>query len=316
MVMEQTRRHPASLLSLIGGTPLVELGHLSPKEGVRIFAKLEGQNPSGSIKDRIVLAMVERAEQSADLNPGDTIVEASSGNTAIALALVAKQKGYSVRVVIPGEVAPSIGDLLDLYGTEVIWCEPRAGMKGAIDLARDLGRSPGCHYLGQFENRINLDTHYWNTGAEIVRDLQRVDVFVAGIGTGGTITGVSRRLRETHPGVNVIGVEPRLGEALQGLRSLSEGYVPPLLDLSQLNRRFLVDNATAIQTAHTIIEKEGILAGISSGATLYAALRVAREMEQGNIVVMFSDGGWKYLPARPWAAAREGSEALDETHWW
>ncbi len=313
---EKTQKQPASLLSLIGGTPLVELSHLSPKEGVRIFAKLEGQNPSGSIKDRIVLAMVERAEQCGDLSPGDTIVEASSGNTAIALALVGKQKGYSVRVVIPGEVAPSIGDLLDLYSTEVVWCEPQAGMKGAIDLAVKLGSGRGCHYLGQFDNRINLDTHYQNTGEEIVRDLSEVDVFVAGIGTGGTIMGVSRRLRESHPRVAIVGVEPRLGEALQGLRSLSEGYVPPLLDLGQLNRRFLVDNATAIETAHTIVEKEGFLAGISSGATLHAALRVAQEMEQGNIVVMFSDGGWKYLPARPWAAAREGAEALDETHWW
>ncbi len=315
-MIEKTHKQPTSLLSLIGGTPLVELRHFSPREGVRIFAKLEGQNPSGSIKDRIVLAMVEQAERCGDLNPGDTIVEASSGNTAIALALVGKQKEYSVRVVIPGEVAPSIGDLLDLYGTEVVWCEPQAGMKGAIDLAVKLGSARGCHYLGQFDNRINVDTHYQNTGAEIVRDLSEVDVFVAGIGTGGTITGVSRRLRESHPKVTVVGVEPRLGEALQGLRSLSEGYVPPLLDLAQLNRRFLVDNATAIETTHTIVEKEGILAGISSGATLHAALRVAREMEQGNIVVMFSDGGWKYLPARPWAAASEGAEALDETHWW
>jgi cysteine synthase B len=289
---------------------------MSPKPGVRIFAKLEGQNPSGSIKDRIVLAMVEEAERRGVLHPGDTVVEASSGNTAIALSLIGKQKGYSVQVVIPGEVAPSIGDLLGLYGSGIVWCEPRAGMKGAIDLAQELSQPPGHFYLGQFDNRANLETHYRHTGEEIVRDLPSVDAFVAGIGTGGTITGVARRLREANPEVTIVGVEPRMGEALQGLSSLTEGYVPPLLDLKQLNRRFLVDSATAITTSHDIIEKEGIFAGISSGATLHAALRVAGQMDRGNIVVMFSDGGWKYLPARPWDAARQGSEELDETHWW
>jgi cysteine synthase B len=306
----------ATLLGLIGDTPLVELRRMAPKPGVRIFAKLEGQNPSGSVKDRIALAMVERAEQQGLLHPGDTIVEASSGNTAIALAMIAKQKGYAVRVIIPGEVAPSIGDLLELYGAEITWCEPRAGMKGAIDLALEMSQEDGFHYVGQFDNPMNLQTHYATTGDEIARALPVVDVLVAGIGTGGTITGVGRRLREANPDVKIVGVEPRMGEALQGLRSLSEGYVPPLLDLSLLSRRFLVDNATAIDMSRRIVESEGILAGISSGAALHAAFRVADDLPRGNIVVMFSDGGWKYLPARPWDAARSGSEALDETHWW
>ncbi|MDA0733873.1 MAG: cysteine synthase family protein [Chloroflexi bacterium] len=308
---------PAStLLSLIGNTPLIELTHLSPQKGIRIFAKLEGQNPSGSIKDRITLAMVEEAEIRGELRAGDTIIEASSGNTAIALALIAKQRGYQVRVIIPGEVAPSIGDLLELYGAEIIWCEPKAGMKGAIDLAREMAQAQGYHYLGQFDNRINQETHYRTTGKEIVQALSQIDVLVAGIGTGGTITGVGQRLREANPNLQIVGVEPRMGEALQGLRSLSEGYVPPLLDLTLLNRRFMVDSATAIDATHLIVEKEGLLAGISSGATLYAALRVAKDMDEGNIVVMFSDGGWKYLPARPWDAAKAGTEDLDETHWW
>ena len=308
---------PAStVLGLVGNTPLVELTRMSPKPGVRIFAKLEGQNPSGSIKDRIALAMIEKAETEGHLRPGGTIVEASSGNTAIALAFVGKQKGYAVRVVIPGEVAPSIGDLLHLYGAEITWCEPRAGMKGAIDLALEMSRSEGFHYAGQFDNRINLRTHYHHTGAEIAAALPSVDVFVAGIGTGGTITGVGRRFREINPQVKIVGVEPRMGESLQGLRSLSEGYVPPLLDLGLLDRRFLVDNATAIDMSRRIVEHEGILAGISAGAALHAAYRVAEDMDRGNIVVMFSDGGWKYLPARPWDAARAGSEALDDTHWW
>ena len=308
---------PAStVLGLVGNTPLVELAHMSPKPGIRIFAKLEGQNPSGSIKDRIALAMIEEAETEGRLRPGGTIVEASSGNTAIALAFVGKQKGYAVRVVIPGEVAPSIGDLLHLYGAEITWCEPRAGMKGAIDLAQEMSWSEGFHYVGQFDNRINLRTHYHNTGAEIAAGMPSVDVFVAGIGTGGTITGVGRRLREINPQIRIVGVEPRMGESLQGLRSLSEGYVPPLLDLGLLDRRFLVDNATAIDMSRRIVEHEGILAGISAGAALHAAYRVAEDMEQGNIVVMFSDGGWKYLPARPWDAARAGSDELDDTHWW
>jgi cysteine synthase B len=306
----------STLLGLIGNTPLIELPNLSPRRGIRIFAKLEGQNPSGSIKDRIALAMVEEAERRNDLRVGDTIIEASSGNTAIALALIAKQRGYRVRVIIPGEVAPSIGDLLELYGAEITWCQPRAGMKGAIDLAREMAQAAGCHYLGQFDNPINQETHYRTTGAEIVRELSRIDVLVAGIGTGGTITGVGQRLREANPRIQIVGVEPRMGESLQGLRSLSEGYVPPLLDLTLLSRRFLVDSATAIDTSHRIIEKEGLLAGISSGATLHAALRVARAMDTGNIVVMFSDGGWKYLPARAWDAARTGRTDLDETHWW
>ena len=305
-----------SLVDLIGNTPLVELTRMAPKPGVRIFAKLEGSNPSGSIKDRIVLAMVEAAERRGVLRPGDTIAEASSGNTGIALSLIGKLKGYRTQVIIPEQVAPSVGDLLKLFGAEITWCESRVGMKGAIDLAQEIAQSQGSHYLGQFDNTINLETHYRTTGAEIVRDLPQVDVFVAGIGTGGTITGVSRRLREVNPQVQVVGVEPRMGEALQGLRSLSEGYIPPLLDLKLLNRRYLVDSATAIDTARRVVEMEGIFAGISAGATLSAALRVAAGMDQGNIVVMFSDGGWKYLPARPWDAARAGSEDLDETHWW
>ena len=205
---DNTPASPLTLLSLIGNTPLIELPRFSPKPGIRIFAKLEGQNPSGSIKDRIVLAMVEEAEAKGELKPGDTIVEASSGNTAIALSLICKQKGYLVRVVIPGEVPPSIGDLLELYGAEITWCQPQAGMKGAIDLALEMAQSEGCHYLGQFDNRINLDTHYLHTGLEIVQAQPEVDVFVAGIGTGGTIMGVSRRLKETNPAEASLGWSP------------------------------------------------------------------------------------------------------------
>jgi len=311
-------RTPRSLLDLVGNTPLVELRSLAPKPGVRIFAKLEGGNPSGSVKDRIVLAMVEAAEARGELRPGDTIVEASTGNTAIALAFVAKQKGYRARVVLPKGVVPSMADVLHIYGAEFEWCEPSGGMRGAIETARSLAQRDGFYELGQFTRPENVEAHYRTTGAEIVADMasERVDVFVAGIGTGGTIMGVGRRLREAYPGVKVVGVEPRLGERLQGLRSLAEGYIPPLLDLDSLDGRFLVDSAHAIQFARRVAESEGFLAGVSSGATLSGAFRVAEKMDRGNIVVMFSDGGWKYLPSAPWDAAERSDHRLDEVHWW
>ncbi len=307
---------PTNFLSLIGNTPLVELTRMAPKPGIRIFAKLEGQNPSGSIKDRIVLAMVEAAELRGDLKPGDTIIEASSGNTAIALAMIGRQKGYKVRAVIPRGVVPSIVDIMGLYGAELIWCEPHAGMKSAIDLAQRVSESEGNYFLSQFTDGVNIETHYRTTGEEIVGALPQIDLFVGGIGTGGTVMGVGRRLREAFPDARVVGVEPRLGERLQGLRSLDEGFMPPLLDLKQLDGRFLVDAASAISMANSVVRMEGILAGVSAGATLHAAFRLAERMDKGNIVVMFSDGGWKYLPSRPWDAAEEGSRNLDETHWW
>jgi cysteine synthase len=313
---DSKRARPRDLLELIGDTPLVELKRLSPKPAVRIFAKLEGSNPSGSIKDRIVLAMIKAAEARGDLKPGDTIVEASTGNTAIALAVIAKRRGYRARIVLPRGIVPSVPDLLALYDAEISWEEPLGGMRGTIEAAHRIAEQGGFHELGQFTHQANVDCHYATTGAEIAAALDRVDVFVAGIGTGGTIMGVGRRLREEKPGVRVVGVEPRLGERLQGLRSLVEGYLPPLLDLDQLDHRYLVDSASAIATTRRIVQTEGIMAGVSSGATLHTALRVAEDMDQGNIVVMFSDSGWKYLPSRPWDAADTGDESLDEVHWW
>ena len=301
---------------LIGNTPLIAMPHLSTRPGVTIYAKLESQNPTGSIKDRIVHKMIQDAERYGSIKPGDTIVEASSGNTAIALAMIGKQRNYKIHVVIPNDVAPSIADILKLYGTKVTWCNSRVGMKGAIETAITLARDNGYHYLDQFDNEANINAHYETTGIEICDALPAVDVFVAGIGTGGTIMGVGRRLREVNPHVRLIGVTPRMGERLQGLRTFSEGYVPPLLDLNFLDGRFLVDTATAANAARLVVEKEGILAGISSGATLSVALRLAQNMTEGNIVVMFSDGGWKYLPASPWDAASAGSDSLDEIHWW
>jgi cysteine synthase B len=304
------------LLDAIGNTPLVELHHLAPHEGVRLFAKLEGQNPSGSVKDRIALAMVDAAEKQGEIRPGDTLVEASTGNTAIALAMVARQKGYELKVVLPEGVVPVIEDVLTLYGVEFIESEPKAGMLGAIETARTLSATRGWYAVRQFENPANLEVHARTTGEEIARALPEVDVLVAGIGTGGTIMGVGQRLRRQNPALRVIGVEPRLGERLQGLRNLDEGYRPPLLNLDLLNGRFQVASDQALAAAHRIIRTEGIMAGVSSGATLVAALRVAEQVKRGTFVLMFSDGGWKYLPTRPWDAALAGSRLLDETHWW
>jgi cysteine synthase B len=308
--------HPANLLRSIGRTPLVELKRMSPKPGVRIFAKLEGMNPTGSIKDRIAWGLIEAAERRGALKPGDTIVEASSGNTGIALAFVAKQRGYKARVVLPKGTAPVVQDILQLLDVEIAWAESHAGMKGAIELAAQMARDEGLHPLGQFNDPVNVEVHYRTTGAEIARALPQVDVFVAGIGTTGTIMGVGRRLREVSPGVKLVGVEPKLGERLQGIRSLSEGFIPPLLDLGQLDGRFLIDSAEAFECARMAARAEGILSGPSSGATLAGALRMAQRMDRGNIVVIFADAGWKYVPGRPWHAAEEGHPSLDEVHWW
>ena len=304
------------LLDHVGGTPLVELKRLQPREGVRIFAKLEGQNPSGSVKDRIALGLVRAAEAEGRIRPGDTLVEASSGNTGIALAMVGRRLGYHVNIVLPKSVAPSITDVLQVYGVETIFCDQCEDMKTSIDLAERLAGKHGWTPLRQFWSRTNRVVHYETTGAELVQQLPQIDVFVAGIGTGGTIMGVGQRLREANPQVRIVGVEPKLGDCLQGLRSISDGFRPPLLVLDELNGRRMVDNAAAIRAAERIFKEEAINAGVSAGATLHAALKEAERLERGNIVVMFSDSGWKYLPARPWQAAHAEEGRLDDVHWW
>jgi cysteine synthase B len=306
----------SGLLGRVGDTPLVELRHLSPNPGVRIFAKLEGCNPSGSIKDRIALGLVRDAELRGDLRPGMTIVEASTGNTAIALAMVARQRGYGIKVMLPEGVPPSIWDTLELLGAEIDWCKPCAGMRGAIEHARREAERIGGYALRQFSDPRNVRIHYEQTGGEISRAIDHVDVFVSGIGTGGTITGVGRRLREQNPAMRIVGVEPATGERLQGLQCIEDAFAPPLFDISLLNRRLRVTAARSLEMMRLVGEKEGIVVGVSSGATLSAAMREAEQLERGNIVVMFSDGGWKYLPTRPWGAMEQADTELDEVHWW
>ena len=306
-----------SILDYIGNTPLVEIPRMSPKPGVRIFAKLEGHNPTGSIKDRVAQYLVRQAEERGDLKPGQTLIEASTGNTALALALAAKQKGYKVKAVMLRRATPGMAELLATYGVEVIWCEPQAGMKGAIEMTERLSRENGWFNTRQFESAANLQAHYETTGPEILEAVPQVDVFIAGIGTGGTLMGAGKRLKERNPQTRIIGVEPKMGDQIQGLRSLQEGYIPPLLDLDMLDGRFLVDTAEAFESARALLENEGILAGVSSGAVLSCAQRIAGRMDSGNIVVIFADGGWKYMTAGPW---REEMEARmlnpDDTAWW
>lgn len=305
------------LLKLIGDTPVIELKSLRTTTGLRFYAKLEGQNPSGSIKDRIALAMVSEAEKTGKLKRGQTIVEASSGNTAIALAFVAKQKGYKLTVVIPEGSVPSIKDILELYGAEIIPCASEGGMRLAIETATTIGNSPGFVSINQFFNESNVNIHYDKTSVELLSQIPQIDVFIAGIGTGGTITGIGRRLKAKLPRTQIVGVEPKMGERLQGLRSLEEGFVPPLLDLKLLSSRFLISSADALMNTKSIAQKEGILIGISSGAVLSAAKIMAKRIRKGNIVMIFADGGWKYLPTRPWneSIANEYHQ-IDDIHWW
>lgn len=310
-------------LELVGDTPLVELRYLSPRPGVRIFAKLEGTNPTGSIKDRIARRLVEEGERDGRIRPGMTLVEASTGNTAIALALVAKQRDYRLRIVLPHGVVPAVPQVLEVLGSEIVWCPPEAGTRRAIDMAREMARADPEHVFAvqQFSNPLNIDTHFHGTGSEIAhafeRTGERVDILVAGIGTGGTIMGVARRLRRSFPEVRVVGLEPALGEYLQGLRHIEESFVPPLLDLDELNGRWIVTAHDSINAAKQVAEREGLLVGISSGACLHIALKeAARYPGDCNIVCMFSDSGWKYLPAQPWEAAAAREVSLDEVHWW
>ncbi|MPZ22173.1 MAG: pyridoxal-phosphate dependent enzyme [Dehalococcoidia bacterium] len=307
------------VLGLIGRTPLVELEKLSPNPRVRIFAKLEGQNPTGSIKDRIVLHMLSHAEEEGLIAPGDRIVEASTGNTGIALAMIGNAAGYRATIVMPRNVYPEIPEILHAYGATIIWTEMEQGVHGAIGSARRLAGEHGVFFLDQFGNDYNVQTHYLATGPEIYHDLPEIDVLVAGLGTGGTIMGIGRYLKERLPGIRLIAVEPHPGAQVQGLKSLADGFIPPILEPTFIDGKILVRAASAFKGVRLLMHHEGIFGGVSSGATLQAALRVARGMREGNIVVIFADGGWKYLRSRVFGRIEmEPAEAeqVDDTIWW
>jgi cysteine synthase B len=299
------------LIAAIGNTPMVELRGLAPSPSVRLFAKLEGANPSGSVKDRIARAMLDDARASGALQPGQTILEPSSGNTGISLAMIGSLLGHAVRIVLPDNTTEERAQLLRLYGAEIIASPGAEGSNGAIRLAQQLAAAdPDLFMPYQYGNEANPRAHEQGTGPEILAAVPRVDAFVAGLGTGGTLTGVGRHLKRARPTARVIAAEPLPGEQVQGLRSLEEGFVPPVLDESLLDDRYLVSYRDSIIGLRRLLRVEGIFAGLSSGAVIHVALRVAAEMGAGTIVVLLADGGWKYLSAGLWT--RDLDELEDE----
>jgi cysteine synthase len=305
------------ILDAIGNTPLVGVSRLSPKPEVRIWAKLEGQNPTGSLKDRIAKRMIEDAEASGALTPDKTILEPTSGNTGIALAMVAKRKGYRLTVVIPDNASEERIRLLELYGAEVVFSPGDKGTNGSIDVAQRLSQDDRYFMPFQYGNAANPLAHEEGTGEEIVRDLPEVTHFVAGLGTGGTLTGVGRRLKRHRADIKVIAAEPELGDLVYGLRSLEEGFVPPILDESVLDRKFLVNSSDSLKETRALTEREGIFAGISSGAVIHVAQRIASELDRAEIVCLLPDGGWKYLSTQAWASEFERAEKnVGESLWW
>ena len=310
------RTLPASLLDLVGSTPLVELTRLTPKPSVRLYAKLEGQNPSGSIKDRVALAMLDAAEASGELEPGRRLLEPTSGNTGIALALVARLRGYPLTCVVPANVTAERRRLLALYGAEIVDSPGDEGSNGAVRLALELAEADSSFFMPfQYANEANPRAHYEGTGAEIAAALDRVDVLVAGLGTGGTLMGAGDRLREAFPDVVVAAAEPLPGDEVMGLRSLADGYVPPILDVEKLDRKLLVTNVEAVAGLRHLLEREGVLGGVSSGAVIHAALRLADELDDAVIVCVLADGGWKYLSAEFWDAA-DVEDTMEKSVWW
>jgi [CysO sulfur-carrier protein]-thiocarboxylate-dependent cysteine synthase len=310
-----------SLLKALGDTPLVGLPRLSPSENVRIWAKLEDRNPTGSIKDRAALYMVAAAEADGKLRPGDTILEPTSGNTGISLAMAAKLKGYRLICVMPENTSVERRQLLQMYGAEIISSPAAGGSNQAVAMAKELAADhPDWVMLYQYGNPANARAHYETTGPEILKDLPTITHFVAGLGTTGTLMGTGRYLRENVPDIQIIAAEPRYGELVYGLRNIDEGFVPELYDASVLTTRFSVGPRDALLRTRQLIEVEGIFAGISSGAILHAALatahKAAKAGERADIVFIVADGGWKYLSTGAYAGTLADAEGALEGQLW
>jgi [CysO sulfur-carrier protein]-thiocarboxylate-dependent cysteine synthase len=306
----------SSILELIGNTPLVDVSALSPNPGVRILAKLEGQNPGGSIKDRIAWKMVQEAEADGSLTAGRTIIEPSSGNTGIALAMIARTRGYPIKIVMPENVSTERRQALEVWGAEIILTPGEEGSNGAVRRAQELAdEHPEWVFLYQYANEANPRAHYETTGPEIWRDAPDVTHFVAGLGTTGTLMGVGRFLKEQNPEVRVVAIEPPLGERVEGLRNLDEGYIPPVYEKwggpDLLDRKRIVRPRESIEWTRRLIEV-GVFSGISGGAALAGAAKVATEIEEGTIVVILADGGWKYLSTGAWTGDLDTVAKLTE----
>jgi [CysO sulfur-carrier protein]-thiocarboxylate-dependent cysteine synthase len=306
-----------SILDAIGDTPLVGMQRLSPTPGVRLWAKLEGNNPTGSTKDRIALAMVLDAEERGELTPDKTILEPTSGNTGIALAMVARRKGYPLTVVIPDNASEERIRLLRLFGAEIVFSDGAKGTNGSIEVARALATDDRYYMPFQYGNPANPKAHEEGTAPEIIRDCPRITHFVAGMGTGGTLTGNGRALHRHDPAIQVIAAEPELGDLVYGLRSLDEGFIPPIFDANEVDRKFLVDSSDSLRATRELTAKEGIFAGISSGAVIHVAQRIARELTEGDVVCLLADGGWKYLSTDAWAEdVTLAEKGVEESLWW
>jgi len=304
------------ILASVGNTPLVGIHSLSPNPDVRFWAKLEGMNPTGSMKDRIALRMITDAESSGALTRDKIVLEPTSGNTGIALAMICKRKGYRLTCVMPDNVSVERRQILEMFGADMVFSPGELGSNGAIALAKELAADNKYFMLYQYGNDANWKAHYDGTGAEIVRDLPEITAFVAGLGTGGTLMGCGRRIREHNPDVQTIAGEPEYGELVYGLRNLDEGFIPPIVDLSVLSRRIKVGTRDALAATRELLDKEGIFSGISSGAAVHVAKRAAAKMEGGDVVILLPDGGWKYLSTGAYTGSfEEAVERLEGTIW-
>ncbi|HVE28627.1 MAG TPA: cysteine synthase [Mycobacteriales bacterium] len=310
-----------SLVEAVGDTPLVGLPTLSPSDDVRLWAKLEDRNPTGSVKDRAAIWMVRAAEQEGRLRPGSTILEPTSGNTGISLAMVAQLRGYELICVMPENTSVERRQLLEMYGAKIIFSPGAGGSNQAVAMAKQLAEEhPEWVMLYQYGNPANALAHYETTGPEILRDMPTITHFVAGLGTTGTLMGVGRFLREHVPGVQVVAAEPRYGELVYGLRNVDEGFVPELYDPSVLTSRYSVGAKDAVRRTRQLVETEGIFAGISTGAILHAALGVAEKAagagQQADVVLLVADGGWKYLSTGAYGGTLDEAERALEGQLW
>ncbi len=323
MAVERLRNRPcggryADVVQSIGNTPLVELGRLSPKPGVRIWAKLESRNPTGSVKDRVARALIEDGEAKGAISPGQTILEPTSGNTGISLAMICSRKGYRLKVVMPENVTPERTQLLRMYGAEIVYSPGDQGSNGAVAMALEMAEAdPSVYMPYQYGNEANPNAHYNGTAVEILEELDEVSAFVAGLGTGGTLMGNGRRLKEElGDAVKIVAAEPMQGEPVQGLRSLDDGFIPPIIDISLLDRKIFVTNRDAIVWTRKLLDEESLFAGVSTGAIASIAVRIAGELEEGNVVFVVADDGWKYLSSGIYTLPVDEIENLESTVWW
>ena len=308
------------IIEAIGNTPLVELKRLSPHPGVRIYVKLESYNPTGSVKDRVARSMIERAEEDGLILPGQTILEPTSGNTGISLAMICRRKGYPLKVVMPDNVTRERTELLTMYGAEILYSPGEQGSNGAVAQALELAEADSSYYMPyQYGNPANPEAHYNGTAVEILDELDEVAAFVGGLGTGGTLMGNARRLKEEDPDTLIVAAEPLQGELVQGLRSLEDGYIPPILDLSLLDRKIFVSNRDSVVWTKRLLEEEGLFVGVSTGAVAAICVRVAAELDEGNVVFVAPDDGWKYLSSGVYSKSIEQLEdegVLETASFW